>query len=131
MSLLALFGLLPSATVTVTRPAVSLDGEPMAATTLATDRVLSVEDVTGKLRSEPGGDSVDLALRLYDLEPATAPAYAEGDLVALTHNGVAVSLAIEQAAGASGARLLAAVDHIELLVVSRLRAQRLHRGQIE
>lgn len=107
----------PTQTVTITRITnVQVDGEATYSETAVGTPVAAVEEITAKLKQQPGGENVRLALRLYLEDVATA--WRERDLVSLTYRGETVAdLKVEQITGPFGTGRL---DHVELIAVSRL-----------
>lgn len=105
-------------TATATRPPVN--GDVMTAETALGTPTVAVEDVTSKIRRQPGGADVKLALRLWT-EDMTA--YQPRDRFALTHRGEAASLLVDDAKAYPDAD----PPHQQILVIQRM-DQRLVTG---
>ncbi len=105
----------PEQTVTISRPSGTtvLGGELQQGQPVTVGApVCGVRDMTSSVKRAPGGDSVDLALRLYTGDITTT--YRQRDLVTLTYRDEVVTLRIEGLRGPYS-------EHLEIDAVSRLK----------
>lgn len=101
----------PEVTATATRPPVN--GDVMAAETALGTPTVAVEDVTAKIRRQPGGADVKLALRLWTEDMTT---YRPRDRFSLTHRGEAVVVLVDEPKAYPGAT----PPHQQILCIQRM-----------